>query len=272
MCGSGWLRGRARGRLQRRVVLQDGPLQLLQGRARLDAELVDERAASLPVGLQGLRLPAGPVQRRHEVAPQALPERMLRDQRLQLPDELAVPAEREVGVDAQLDGRQPDLLEPRDRSARRSARTRRRRAPARATGGARRAAARTPRPSGPGAGGSAASSTRRSKRWRSSSPGWTTDHVARRPGPQHVVRQRLAQARDVDSQRSGGPLGCVIAPQVVDQPVGGHDLVGVQQERREQRAWLVTAEGNGGALVAKPPAVPGSGTPSRVASRADATS
>ena len=90
------------------------PLELLERGARIDPELVDERPARVLVGLQGLRLPARPVQRRHQVAAQTLAQRVLGDERLELPDQLVVAPEGEVGVDAELDRRQLHLLQPGD--------------------------------------------------------------------------------------------------------------------------------------------------------------
>ena len=100
--------------IERRVLPEDRPLQLLERRARLDPELVDEGPARILVGVQGLRLPTRPVQRRHQTSPQALAERVLGDQCLELPDQLVVAPECEVGVDPELDCCQPDLLEPGD--------------------------------------------------------------------------------------------------------------------------------------------------------------
>ena len=101
--------------VQRRVLPKDRPLQLLERRARIDPELVDEGPARILVGVQGLRLPTRPVQRRHQIPPQAFAERVLGDECLELPDQLVVAPEREVGVDPELDCCQPDLLEPGDR-------------------------------------------------------------------------------------------------------------------------------------------------------------
>ena len=109
------LHGRRRqagdGRAQLWVVTQDRPLQLLQLRARLGPELLDECPASRGVRVQRVGLPTRPVQREHEVPAQPLAERVLGDQRLELCDELAVPPEREIGVDPILDGREPALVE-----------------------------------------------------------------------------------------------------------------------------------------------------------------
>ena len=56
----------------------------------------------------------GSVQGRHQTPPQALSERVLGDESLELSDQLVVVPEREVGVDPGLRRRQPDLLEPGD--------------------------------------------------------------------------------------------------------------------------------------------------------------
>ena len=101
--------------IERRILPEDRPLELLKRRARLDPELVDEGTAGVLVSVQGLRLPVGPVQRRHQLAPEPLAEGVLGDVGLELRDEFVVAPECEVGVDAELDRTEPDLLEPRDR-------------------------------------------------------------------------------------------------------------------------------------------------------------
>ena len=73
---------------QRGVVPEDRPLELLKRRARVDSEPVDERPARVLVRLERLGLPAAPVQRRHQLAPESLAERFLRDERLELSDQL----------------------------------------------------------------------------------------------------------------------------------------------------------------------------------------
>ena len=109
------LRSRRLRELERRVLAQDRALQLLQRRARLDPELVDEHAAGGLVGGQRLGLAARPVEREHQLAAQALAEGVLRRQRVELRDQRGVAAEREVGVDPHLDREQVHLLEAPDR-------------------------------------------------------------------------------------------------------------------------------------------------------------
>ena len=51
---------------ERRVVAEDRPLELLQLRARLDSELVDEHRSRFAVSLERLRLAAARIQRPHQ--------------------------------------------------------------------------------------------------------------------------------------------------------------------------------------------------------------
>ena len=55
---------------------EDRLLELLQQRARLDAQLIDERAARRLVCGKGLRLPSGAVEREHELPTQPFAERL----------------------------------------------------------------------------------------------------------------------------------------------------------------------------------------------------
>ena len=68
------MRGRTLGRaIQRWVLGKDRAFQILQGAARFDTELGEHRASGGAVGLERLRLPAGPIEREHELPAQALP-------------------------------------------------------------------------------------------------------------------------------------------------------------------------------------------------------
>ena len=102
----------SRRRRQRRVVLQDRALELLQTRARVEPELVGQRAPRLAQDVERLDGPAGAVERDGEVRPQRLTQRVLGDQCAQLAHELRVVAAFELGLDAALDGMQPHLVEP----------------------------------------------------------------------------------------------------------------------------------------------------------------
>src|SRR5207244_1760102 len=88
---------------ERRVLAEDRLLQLLERGTRLDPQLVDEVPPRRLVRLQRLRLPAGAVEREHQLAAQAFSERMPGDQLLELADDLRVTAVPEIAVDALLE-------------------------------------------------------------------------------------------------------------------------------------------------------------------------
>ena len=79
-------------------------LEPLQLGARLEAELGVQQAAGLRVGLEGIALPAGAIQRQHPMGGQTLAQRVLLHERAELGNERFVTAEAQVGLDAQLQG------------------------------------------------------------------------------------------------------------------------------------------------------------------------
>jgi hypothetical protein len=72
---------------------------------QVDPELFGQELAEVPEGLERLGLPAGPVQGEHQLSAQALAERVLEHQGLQLADEVDVAAELEVNLDPLLERR-----------------------------------------------------------------------------------------------------------------------------------------------------------------------
>ena len=100
--------------VERRVVREDRLLELLQLLARLQPELFVEQPPKRLEALERVGLPPRPVQGEHQLAVQPLAVRVLGDERLEVGDELIVPAEREVGLDALLEGDHPQLLQARD--------------------------------------------------------------------------------------------------------------------------------------------------------------
>ena len=104
-----------RGEVELRVLREDRLVQPPQVGARLHPDLLDERRARGAVRVQRLGLAPGVVQREHSLRVQALAQRVRRHQRLELPDQLAVPTGLEVGVDRHLRRAQPQLLQPADR-------------------------------------------------------------------------------------------------------------------------------------------------------------
>ena len=255
-----------RRRRRARLLPQDRAVQLLERRARLDPELVDERAPRVLVHLERLGLPARPVEREHQLAAEPLAQRMLRDERLELADELGVAPELELGVDPLLERRQPQLLEPRDLRLRerleREVGERLARARARAPRAELRARAR-PR--------AAARASRRvaSKRSRSICSGSTREHVAGRP--RHERRRRRAACAaattkfwsDVAAVRGG------CSPQSASiEPVGRDDPAGVEEEEREHAALLLAAERDD-AVLPRPRAARAGGTRSSARCNSD---
>ena len=103
---------------ERRVLRQDPGLQRAQLGARLDADVLDQPLAGGAVGGERLGLAPVAVERRHQLRPQPLAQRVLADEALEVADQPPVAAERELGLDAQLERRGAQLLEPHDRGLR----------------------------------------------------------------------------------------------------------------------------------------------------------
>ena len=93
------------------VLVEDRALELAERRSRFDPELVGERRAGALVRAQGVGLPAGAVERQHELAPQPLAQRRVGDRPLDVGDELARLAEREESVEAILGDEHAQLVQ-----------------------------------------------------------------------------------------------------------------------------------------------------------------
>jgi hypothetical protein len=72
------------------------------------------------------------------------------------------------------------------------------------------------------------------------------EDVAAGPGlePGGLGAEDLAQVRDVHPEASGGGLHRRGRPHLLDQPLGGDDLVGVEEQQRERRPLLAATEGH----------------------------
>ncbi len=103
--------------VERRVLREDGALELLERSPRLDAELLDERLARPPVDVERLGLSTAAVEREHELRADALAERVIPHECLELSHQVPVAAEREIRLDSLLERCQPDLFESVDRGA-----------------------------------------------------------------------------------------------------------------------------------------------------------
>ncbi len=101
-------------RAQHRLLPEDRRIELLEPGTRIDSHLVRQHSPRLVVGLERLGLPPRSVERKHQLPPQPLPQRIPLDKRFELRDEARTFAELEVGVDSFLERVQPQLLEPAD--------------------------------------------------------------------------------------------------------------------------------------------------------------
>src|SRR6185503_18877345 len=73
----------------RRFLGQDGSLEVLQLRARVQPELIGQIAAGILIGLERVPLATIGVQGEHQETPQALATGLVRDETAQLRDRLA---------------------------------------------------------------------------------------------------------------------------------------------------------------------------------------
>ena len=101
-------------RVERGVLPQHAGLELLERGRGLEPERLDEGGASRAEHLERLGLPAGAVERDHQLAAQALVERMLAHEPLELGDELGAAAELELGLEALLRDREAQLAQALD--------------------------------------------------------------------------------------------------------------------------------------------------------------
>ena len=76
------------GETELRVVTEDRLLEPLELGRGLDPQLFDQGLAGLAIGIECFGLPAGAVESEHQLPAQSLPQRILGDERLELPDQL----------------------------------------------------------------------------------------------------------------------------------------------------------------------------------------
>jgi hypothetical protein len=216
-------------------VVQDLSLETLQCGAGLDPEFADEPRAGLMEGLQRICLPAGAIQREHQLSAHSLAERVIDNEALELGDDLRVPAARELGSGLLLDRRKSELFEPHGLGGRELvvAKVRQRLAAEE-----RERLAELPRTRGQNIS---------SRRGDESLEAVSVQLIALRK-PQSVSgRSRLdplgteplAEGRDVTVQRLPRGLWRARTPQGLYQLVDRHDLARPKQQEREQRALLL---------------------------------
>ena len=239
-------------RLELGILRQDLRLQGAQRGARREPELAAQVVARPLERAERLRLPAAPVQRAHQLRREALVKRVIRRQRVQLRDDRLVCAQPQMRLDAQLQGGQPERLQPACLGLHEllEGDVRQRRAPPQRQGGAqhrRRAVGIV------AVERAAALAHPLLQHGGVELLGGHREQVAAVDGPQHGrarVRigerlQRLAQPRDRHLQRLGRVGGDVLVPERVGDLVRGHRAVRVEQQQRQQGPLLRAAERDG---------------------------
>jgi hypothetical protein len=195
-------------RVESRVLHQDRAFERHERRARLDPEVVVEHVAYSLERVQCVGLPSGAVEPEHQLAPQALPVRRVRDGLLQPDDGGCLVAACELGVDLGLESLQAQLLESRDRRL-----------------GPRVAVEVAQRGGGP----ERQCLVVRAVGHRPLELGdvdlaGPVERVSDVGRPDHVVPQCLPQAAHVDLDGVLGARGRVLAPDPVDQRLDGYDV------------------------------------------------
>jgi hypothetical protein len=221
---------------QRRVLAQYLFVERPQLGRGIDPELVGQEGAGAVEGRQRVRLPARPVQRDHQLAPQPLAQWMLGGQALEFADEVALVSRVEIGGDAVLDGGQPQLGEPRDLGLQRRgvgeigerwSLPQVERLPQHCAGGRR---VGRPQPATLGHEAREAQGV--------DLVGVDRQPVALAIADDTVCAERLAQVRHVALQRAPGRPRRVVVPDLGDQLVGRDRVVRADEQVREHEPLL----------------------------------
>ena len=265
--GSGASAGRRRGgaagaarEVERRVLGEDRRLEALQLAPGVQAELLDERVAGAPVGVERVGLAAGAVEREHQL--------------------------RRAG--ARGTGARRSARAARRRSRRGGRARARRPSPPRSAASRRSASRSASLAGGPSSGVSASGAPRNSARASRRSRGRGVEVAGRAraaaaaherlealevelaglaarrrsPAPRVTIAsagaERAPQLGDVDLERLGRGGRRVLAPQHVDEPLGGDRVVAVrEQQHRQQGALLRRADVDRPVVSRRPAAGPG---------------
>ncbi len=220
---------------------EDRSLQLLEIPTRLETELPDQDAPSVLVAGERLCLPTGAIESEHQLRAEALSERLARDQRFELPDELGVPAERHFGLDPFLERRQAQLLEPGPLApGERRGRELRERRPAPEPERLPQAVRRRLRPPFRQRRAPLGHETLEAVEVEVVGP--ELEYVAGRPCAQQSLRQHSAKLRHIPLNHLRRRRRNLLAPELVDQRLERERVVRVQEEQGEQRALSSSCE------------------------------
>ncbi len=220
---------------------KDRLLELAQRLARLEAELVDERRARIVVGGERVGLPARPIQSEDQQLAQALAQRMLPNERLQLAHYLGVAAERQVRLETLRKRDQPQLLQPTDLVTCKVFEPKVR------EGGTPPELERLPQHTACLLGGTACKQ-RAASLEQALEPlpiertFFDTDDVTERMRLDHALAERLSQLRDPDLDCLARGRGRTLTPQGIDEPLRRHRLTGVKEKNGQHSALLRSPE------------------------------
>jgi hypothetical protein len=240
-----WRRGPShrdgpRRRQQRRVLLQDAPVQRFELGPWVGTEFVGEQSPPLLEHRQGLRRLPQPVQRHHQQAPQPLAQRMIGHQRAQLPDQPCRLTGGECRSEVVLGDRELEFVPP-----------------GRVGAQCALVGELAPRGSTPQAQGLGEDRGRRGRVGLGQAPALRSeafeldrvDLVRNRleqvavPRPDDgAIIQDLPQSRHVHLQRLPRRRWRLVTPDALDQGVHRDRLLGVQQQQRQHHALSVTAQ------------------------------
>ena len=224
-------RGRGHGR-DRGVVREDRLLETAQLRSRLERQLLQEHAAGLLEHLERVRLASAPIERQHQLSPQALAERALLQRSADRRSDVAVLSQRESRLEPLLQRVEPQRVQPR--GLRRRPR------------GLRQAQEGRPAPEGERVGDRVRGSTcitgaeRAARSRKQLLELGRVDHrpVERVPvggEPDRVVAERSAQPGHMVLHGVSRRCGKIAAPQCLDQRVRRDDATRSQGQARHER-------------------------------------
>jgi hypothetical protein len=93
---------------------EDVAFELPQRASRFEAELLGKQPSPVLIGLERLRVAAGPVESEHQLSPRPFSQRVLGHEALELADQVGVAPQREVGLDPFLERPEAQLSQPCD--------------------------------------------------------------------------------------------------------------------------------------------------------------
>ena len=224
------------------VLQEDLFLQPTQARRRQDAEFLAEHVARGPVSAQGVSLSPGAIEGDHVEGAQLFTVRMGARQPVELDHHLGVAAGGEARLHQPLDCDEAELAQSRRLGM--ECRMHRQVVERHPTPEGERCFERICAPVGVGRSRCKPFGDQRFELERVEdvpiglNPVTGTDPLDHRS-------QQLAQLRDVRLHGVAGAVGWVVAPQSVDQPVDGHDGVGVREQECEHQALLGSTECEG---------------------------